>query len=91
MFYFCLKTIYRPLTMSSLKDTCFQNNMCAETTLREFAISLVLEISCETVNVETERRNFLTGDPLCSEAFIVCYCCLSLGTIAFKVFPWCDP
>ena len=61
MFYFCLKTISRPLTMSSLKDTCFQNNMCAETTLREFAISLVLVISCETVNVETERRNFLTA------------------------------
>ena len=35
----------RPLTMSSLKNMCFQNNtnviMCAETTLWEFAISLV--------------------------------------------------
>ena len=47
-----------PLTMSSLKNTCFKNNMCAETTLGEFAISLVLAISCEPVNVETESRNF---------------------------------
>ena len=31
--------------------------MCAETTLREFDDSLVLVISCEPVNVETERRN----------------------------------
>ena len=48
----------RPLTMSSLKNTCFQNNMCAETTIGEFAISLVLVISCEPVSVETESRNF---------------------------------
>ena len=41
-----------------LKNACFQNNMCAETTLGEFAISLVLVISCEPVNVETERRNY---------------------------------
>ena len=47
-----------PLTMSSLKNMCFQNKMCAEATLREFAISLVLVISCEPVNVETENRNF---------------------------------
>ena len=46
------------LTMSSLKNMCFQNNMCAETTLGEFAISLVLVILCEPVNVETESRNF---------------------------------
>ena len=32
--------------------------MCAETTLCEFAIWLVLVISCESVNVETESRNF---------------------------------
>ena len=32
--------------------------MCAGTTLWEFAISLVLVISCEPVNVETECRNF---------------------------------
>ena len=32
--------------------------MCAETTLREFDISLVLVISYEPVNVETESRNF---------------------------------
>ena len=44
-----------PLTMSSLKNKCFQNNMCAETTL---AIRLVLVILCEPVNVETESRNF---------------------------------
>ena len=48
----------RPLTMSSLKNTSFQNNMCAETPLGEFAISLVLVISCEPVNIETENRNF---------------------------------
>ena len=48
----------RPLTMSSLKKTYFQNNMCAETTLWEFAICLILIISCEPVNVETESRNF---------------------------------
>ena len=44
----------RSLSMSSLKNMCFQNNMCAETTLMEFAISLVLVISCEPVNVETD-------------------------------------
>ena len=32
--------------------------MCPETTLGEFAISLVLVISLEPVNVETESRNF---------------------------------
>ena len=32
--------------------------MCAETTLGKFAISLVLVISCEPVNVETESKNF---------------------------------
>ena len=37
----------RPLTMISL---CFQNNMCTETTLGEFAISLALVISSEPVN-----------------------------------------
>ena len=50
----------RPLTMSSLKYTRFQNTMCAETTLGEFATSLILVISCEPVNVETESRNFFT-------------------------------
>ena len=43
--------------MFSLKNTCFQNNMCAETTLRELAIRLILVILCEPVNVETESRN----------------------------------
>ena len=33
--------------MSFLKNTCFLNNMCAETTLRVFAIRLVLLILCE--------------------------------------------
>ena len=42
----------------SLKNTCFQNIMCAEATLREFAISLVLVISCEPVKVDGESRNF---------------------------------
>ena len=32
--------------------------MCAEATLWEFAISLVLVISCEPVKVESESRNF---------------------------------
>ena len=49
-----------PLTMSFLKNMCFQNNLFAETTLGEFAISLVHVISCEPVNVETESRNFST-------------------------------
>ena len=48
-----------PLKMSSLKNMCFQINMCAETNLWEFAISLELVILCESVNVETESRNFL--------------------------------
>ena len=47
-----------PLTMSSLKNMCFQNNMCSETTPGEFASGLFLVISCEPVNVETESRNF---------------------------------
>ena len=37
---------------------CFQKNMCAETTLEEFAIRLVLVVLCEPVIVETESRNF---------------------------------
>ena len=41
-----------------LKKACFQNNICAKTTLGEFAIRLVLLISCEPVNVETESGNF---------------------------------
>ena len=49
----------RPLTMSSLKNTRFQNNMCTENTLGEFATSLVLVILCEPFNVESESRNFL--------------------------------
>ena len=44
--------------MSSLKNTCFQNNLRAETALGEFAISLVLVILCEAIKVETESRNF---------------------------------
>ena len=46
----------------SLKNTCFQNNMCAEATLGEFAISLVLVILCEPVKVESESRNFSGTD-----------------------------
>ena len=49
----------RPLNRSSLKNTCFQKNMCVETTLGEFAIKFVLVILCEPDNVEIERRNFL--------------------------------
>ena len=37
---------------------CFQNNMCAESTLSEFVISLALVNTCEPVNEETESRNF---------------------------------
>ena len=44
--------------MSSLKNTRFQNILCTETTLREFANRLVLVISCEPVNVETKSSNF---------------------------------
>ena len=32
--------------------------MCAKVTLGEFAVSLVLVISCEPVKVESESRNF---------------------------------
>ena len=60
MFYFCLN---RNSPMFScipfLKNKCFQNKMCAETTLGEFTIRLILVILCEPVNVETESRNFL--------------------------------
>ena len=41
-----------------LEEHMFQNNMCTETTLGEFANRLILVISCEPVNVETESRNF---------------------------------
>ena len=61
MFYFASIQIplqLPPLTMSSLRNTCFQNNMCTETTLEKFAISLVLVILCEPVSVETESGNF---------------------------------
>ena len=44
--------------MSSLKNTCFQNNTHEKTTLCVFAISLVLVNASEPVNVENERRNF---------------------------------
>ena len=50
----------RPLNKSTLTNTCFQNNMCAEITIGELAISLVLVISYEPVNVETESRNVST-------------------------------
>ena len=40
-------------------NTCFQNNMCAEATLGEIAISLILVISCEPVKIESESRKFL--------------------------------
>ena len=41
-----------------MKNTCFQNKMCPEATIGEFAISLVLVISCEPVKVESESRKF---------------------------------
>ena len=36
--------------------------MCAEATLGEFAISLVLVISCEPVKVESESRNWKSSE-----------------------------
>ena len=62
MFYFRLNTNSAmlgrvPLTCV-LKNTCFQNKMCAEANIREFAISSLLVISCEPVKVESESRNF---------------------------------
>ena len=36
---------------SSYHNKCFQNNMCAETTPGEFAISLAFVISCEPCNI----------------------------------------
>ena len=44
------------LAKSSLKNTCLQKSLCANTTVREFADTLVLAISCEPV--ENESRNF---------------------------------
>ena len=53
-----------PLSCLPWRNTCFQNNMCAETTLWEFASSLFLRlvISCEPVSVKTESRNFSVLD-----------------------------
>ena len=45
-----------PLTMSSLKNMCFQHNMCAEAILGELAINLVL-ISCKPLNTPTKRSH----------------------------------
>ena len=53
-----LSNVWLPPLNMSLKTTRFQNNMCAEATLGEFAICLGLVISCEPVKVESERRNF---------------------------------
>ena len=67
MFYFAsIQTPLQlpPLTMSSLKNTCFQN-MCAETTLEESAISLVLVILCVPISVEAECRNFSALEVQC--------------------------
>ena len=48
--------LLRPLTISSLKNICFQKNLCI---VKEFVIGLVLVISCElSIKVETESRNF---------------------------------
>ena len=48
----CVPLPCHPLRMCAFRVTC------AETPLGEFAISLVLVISCEPVNVETESMNF---------------------------------
>ena len=44
-----------PLTISFLRNACFQKNLCA---VCELVMGLVLVISCEPVKVETETRNF---------------------------------
>ena len=64
-------------------NRCFQNNVCAETTPGEFAISLVLVISCEPVIVETESRNFsdLEAQHACSN--ILAYVHIYIGTSPF--------
>ena len=49
-------SIQTPKHVSLKSNTCFQNNMCAEATLGELAISFVLLISCEPVKVESERN-----------------------------------
>ena len=47
-----------PLSILSLKNTCFQKKKCAKTAVGEFAIGLVFVISHEPVKVKTESRNF---------------------------------
>ena len=56
LFYFCLNT--NPPMFICVPLPCL--HMWAETTLGELAISLVLVISFEPVNVEAESRNFST-------------------------------
>ena len=81
----------RHLTKSSLKNICFQNNMCTETTFGEFAISLVLVISCEPVNVETESRKtlnwkcsmFIDGNKTIIPVPIFQPTCIKTGTSLF--------
>ena len=77
----------------SLKNMCFQNNMCAEATLGEFAISLVLVISCEPVKVESEIGNsqkksaFADGNKNNHRDSLFQYYCQSvyIGTLQFSL------
>ena len=54
-FFFCLNT--NSPTVASPYHVFLEETHVFRT-LRKFAISLVLEIVCESVNVETESRNF---------------------------------
>ena len=71
----------RPLTMSSLKNTCFQNNMCAENTLREFATSLVLVILCEQGSKIALVRSYLRVPPAAGQVKILIF------LVKIKFFP----
>ena len=53
-----------PNSCVPLPNMCFHENIC-KTTLGEFTISLVLVISCEPGNVETESRNFSALEAQC--------------------------
>ena len=60
-FYICLNINSYNI---SLMNTCLQNNMWAEATLGEFAISLVRVISFQPAKVESEYRNFSEEQPV---------------------------
>ena len=58
MFYYCLNTNSPTVASPNhffLEEHMFSEELCI---VREFAIGLVLVISCEPVKVEKESRNF---------------------------------